>query len=54
MSGRKWIKFLISLYKLDVSDMDTLANIKRIFDSYITDNMMCIALLGDAFICHVA
>ena len=34
--------------------MDTLANIERIFNSYITDNMMCITLLGDAFICHIA
>ena len=54
MNGRKWIEFLISLYKLDVSNMDTWTNIERIFDSYIIDNMMCIALLGDAFIYHPA
>ena len=34
--------------------MGTLTNIERIFDSYISDNMMCIALLKDAFIYHPA
>ena len=34
--------------------MDTRTNIERMFDSYIIDNMTCIALLEHAFICHIA